>query len=135
MKALAGRPDLIWPTGRVSAPIVAQELAGADPPLLLDIRNPREWTARHIAGSVDVPLNHLRERPAEIPRERRIAVHCAGGYRYSIAAGILHQHGITHLIERAGGPAAWDAARRRWFPKLEAGRRGVEGSRLVRRST
>jgi hydroxyacylglutathione hydrolase len=111
MEALAGRPDLVWPTERISAPMVAEELASADPPLLLDIRNPREWATKHIEGSVNVPLNHLQERIAEIPRDRRIAVHCAGGYRSSIAAGILHQYGITNLIEMAGGLAAWDAAK------------------------
>jgi rhodanese-related sulfurtransferase/glyoxylase-like metal-dependent hydrolase (beta-lactamase superfamily II) len=111
MEALAGRPDLVWPTERISAPMVAEELASADPPLLLDIRNPREWATKHIEGSVNVPLNHLQKRIAEIPRDRRVAVHCAGGYRSSIAAGILHQYGITNLIEMAGGLAAWDAAK------------------------
>ncbi len=111
MEALAGRPDLVWPTERVSALIVAEQLAAADPPLVLDVRSPREWATRHIEGSVNVPLNHLQERIAEIPRDRRIAVHCAGGYRSSIAASILHQHGITNLIEMAGGLAAWDAAK------------------------
>jgi hydroxyacylglutathione hydrolase len=111
MEALAGRPDLVRATERISAPMVAEELASADPPLLLDIRNPREWHARHIDGSVNIPLNHLQERLGEIPRDRRVAVHCAGGYRSSIAAGILHQYGITQLIEMAGGLAAWDAAR------------------------
>jgi hydroxyacylglutathione hydrolase len=111
MEALAGRPDLVRSTERISAPMVAEELASADPPLLLDIRNPREWATRHIDGSVNLPLNHLQERIAEIPRDRRIAVHCAGGYRSSIAAGILHQRGITNLIEMAGGLAAWDAAK------------------------
>jgi len=110
MESLAARPDLVWPTERVSATVVAEELAGGDPPLVLDIRNPREWAARHIAGSVNIPLNHLRERLDEIPRGRRLAVHCAGGYRSSIAAGILHQYGLTHLIEMAGGLAAWEAA-------------------------
>jgi rhodanese-related sulfurtransferase len=110
MEALAGRPDLVWPTERVSAPMMAEELVSADPPLVLDVRNPREWATRHIEGSVNIPLNHLRERIAEVPRDRRVAVHCAGGYRSSIAAGILHQHGITCLIEMAGGLAAWDAA-------------------------
>jgi rhodanese-related sulfurtransferase len=110
MEALAGRADLLWPTERVSAPMVAEELASADPPLVLDVRNPREWAAKHIKGSLNIPLNHLQERIAEIPRDRRLAVHCAGGYRSSIAASILHQHGITHLIEMAGGLAAWDAA-------------------------
>jgi len=110
MEALAGRPDLVWPTERISAPMVAEELAGADPPLVLDIRNPREWSGKHIAGSVNIPLNHLQERIGEIPRDRRIAVHCAGGYRSSIAASILHQYGMTRLIEMAGGLAAWEAA-------------------------
>ncbi|MGB6975263.1 MAG: hypothetical protein WBD67_11320 [Terracidiphilus sp.] len=32
-------------------------------------------------------------------------------YRASIAASILHQYGITNLIEMAGGLAAWDAAK------------------------
>jgi hydroxyacylglutathione hydrolase len=111
MEALAARPDLVWPTERLSAPMVAEELAGADPPLVLDIRNPREWAAKHLSGSVNIPLNHLQERIAEVPRDRRIAVHCAGGYRSSIAASILHQHGITHLTEMAGGIAAWEAAK------------------------
>ncbi|MBI2686625.1 MAG: MBL fold metallo-hydrolase [Acidobacteria bacterium] len=110
MESLAARPDLVWPTERVSAQMVAEELAGGDPPLVLDIRNPREWAAKHIAGSVNIPLNHLQERIGEIPRDRRIAVHCAGGYRSSIAASILHQYGLTHLIEMAGGLAAWEAA-------------------------
>ena len=110
MAALAERPDLVWPTERVTAGMVAEELASPEPPLLLDIRNPREWETRHIANSVNIPLNHLQERIAEVPRGRRIAVHCAGGYRSSIASSILHQHGFTNLIEMAGGLAAWDAA-------------------------
>ena len=110
MASLADRPDLVWPTERVTALRVAEELAGGDPPLVLDIRNPREWAAKHIDGGVNVPLNHLQERIGEIPRDRRIAVHCAGGYRSSIAASVLHQYGVTNLIEMAGGLAAWEAA-------------------------
>jgi hydroxyacylglutathione hydrolase len=74
-------------------------------------RNAREWATKHIARSMNIPLNHLQERIAEVPRDRRIAVHCAGGYRSSIAASILHHYGITNLIEMAGGLAAWDAAK------------------------
>jgi hydroxyacylglutathione hydrolase len=110
MAALAARPDLVAATERISAPMMAEELASAHPPVLLDIRTPREWAARHIKDSVNIPLNHLQERIAEVPRDRRIAVHCAGGYRSSIAASILFREGITDLIELAGGLAAWDAA-------------------------
>ena len=118
MEALAGRSDLVRPTKRVSAPEVAEELASLGPPLLLDVRTPREWAAKHVDGSVNVPLNHLQERIAEIPRERSIAVHCAGGYRSSIAASILQQYGITNLTEMAGGLAAWETAR---LPVVSAG--------------
>ena len=111
MAALAEWPDLVWPTERVSAAMVAEELASLDPPLVLDIRNPREWGARHIPESLNIPLNHIQERIAEVPRGPRIAVHCAGGYRSSIAVSILHQYGITNLIKMAGGLAAWDAAK------------------------
>ena len=110
MEALAGSPDLVLSTERVSAPMLAAEMAGADPPLVLDVRNPREWATGHIDGSVNIPLNHLEERIGEIPRDRRIAVHCAGGYRSSIAASILLRSGISNLIEISGGLAAWDAA-------------------------
>ncbi len=67
MEALTARPDLVWPTERRTAPMVAEELTEAHPPLLLDIRNPREWAAKHIDGSVNIPLNHLQERMSEIP--------------------------------------------------------------------
>jgi hydroxyacylglutathione hydrolase len=110
MASLAARPDLVWPTERTGVLIAAEELETSDPPFLLDVRTPTEWGMKHIKGSVNVPLNHLQERIDEIPRNRRVAVHCAGGYRSSIAVSILHQHGITNLIEIAGGLAAWDAA-------------------------
>jgi hydroxyacylglutathione hydrolase len=110
MAALASRPDLVLPTKRISVLLAAEELAHTDPPLVMDVRAPREWAEKHIKDSVNLPLNHLLERIAEVPRDRRIAVHCAGGYRSSIAASILHHHGITNLTEMAGGIAAWEAA-------------------------
>jgi rhodanese-related sulfurtransferase len=111
MAALAERQDLVWATERVGPAVLAEELAAQDPPLVIDIRNPREWTSKHLSGSVNIPLNHLQERMAEVPRTRRIAVHCAGGYRSSIAVSILNQYGVTNLIELAGGISAWEAAR------------------------
>ena len=111
MEALSERHDLVWPTERASVLMLAEELGGTEPPFVLDVRTPREWSAKHIEGSVNLPLNHLQERVTEVPPDRRIAVHCAGGYRSSIAASILHQYGITNLIEMAGGLAAWDAAK------------------------
>lgn len=111
MQTLAERMDLVRSTDRVSAQMAADELASAEPPLVLDVRNPSEWATKHIAGSMNIPLNHLQERIVEVPRDRRIVVHCEGGYRSSIAASILHHYGITNLIEIAGGLTAWEAAK------------------------
>lgn len=111
MGALAERQDLVWATERVSPPMLADELNAAQPPLIVDIRNPREWNTKHLEGSVNIPLGHLQERIAEVPRDRKIAIHCAGGYRSSIAVSILNQYGITNVIELAGGITAWEAAK------------------------
>jgi rhodanese-related sulfurtransferase len=59
---------------------------------------------------MNIPLSHLQERIAEVPRDRRIAVHCASGYRSSIAASILHRCGINNLADIAGDLTTWDAA-------------------------
>ncbi len=111
MEALAQRQDLIWSTERVSAPMLAEELDSPDPPVIIDIRTPREWSTSHLHDSVNIPLSQLQQRINEVPRNRRIAVHCAGGYRSSMAASVLSEYGITNVIELAGGIAAWQAAK------------------------
>ncbi len=109
MAALAGRGELVESTERRNALLLAEELGSGNPPLLLDVRGPGEWSAKHVEASVNVPLTQLQQRVAEIPRDRRIAVYCAGGYRSSIAVGILKQHGIEDVEELAGGISAWEA--------------------------
>ena len=109
LAALASRPDLISTTERASPTDFNSVLA--DSSVVIDVRNPREWSAKHIPGSLNIPLNHLQERLAEIPRDHRIGIHCAGGYRSSAAASILHHHGIHNLVEMTGGLAAWESAK------------------------
>lgn len=110
MAALADRPDLIRPTERASVPMLIEELESPNPPLILDVRSQQEWKERHIPDSRNIPLSQLKERIDEIPKARRIAVHCAGGYRSSIAVSLLDQNAITNVIELAGGITAWEAA-------------------------
>jgi rhodanese-related sulfurtransferase/glyoxylase-like metal-dependent hydrolase (beta-lactamase superfamily II) len=110
MRTLEIRPDLLARTERVSAALLAEQLAAPRPPLVLDVRTAREWNGRHVEGSVNVPLNHLEERLAELSRDRMMAVVCAGGYRSAIAASLLEHHGFERLMELAGGMAAWEAA-------------------------
>ena len=110
MGALAERQELVESTEKVSAVMLAEELASAEPPVVIDIRTPGEWGMGHLGGSVNLPLSQLQERIGEVPRDRRIAVHCAGGYRSSIAASLLRRRGFNELMELAGGITAWEAA-------------------------
>ncbi len=108
LESLARRPDLTATTERLSPAVAAHRMA-ADA-VLVDVRSPRERVEKHIAGSMSLPLNHLIDRVSELPRDRPLIVHCAGGYRSSIAASLLHKLGFTDVSEVAGGIAAWETA-------------------------
>ncbi|HUE04452.1 MAG TPA: rhodanese-like domain-containing protein [Bryobacteraceae bacterium] len=109
MLALDSRPELVAATDRVSPEELAEELHGAAPPFVLDVRVPRECSQSRIEGSVNIPLNQLPARLAELPRDRRVVVHCAAGYRSAIAASVLQQRGFENLADLAGGMQAWNA--------------------------
>ena len=72
--------------------------------------NRRESGAEQVEGSLAIPLTQLQARVDEVPRDRPVIVHCAGGYRSSIAASLLARAGVRDVSELAGGIAAWDQA-------------------------
>jgi rhodanese-related sulfurtransferase len=109
MQTVTSRPELVARTERITPEELAKELAQASPPFLLDVRAAREWKSGGIEGNVNIPLNHLRARIAEVPRGRRIVVYCAGGYRSSIAASLLKQHGFDDVADLGGGIRAANA--------------------------
>ncbi len=111
LQSLQSRPDLTATTERVSAEFAAGMLASSEPPLAIDVRAPGEREKKYIAGSLSVPLNHLQESLEKLPKDRPLLVHCAGGYRSSIAASLLQRHGYRHVNELAGGIVAWETAK------------------------
>jgi glyoxylase-like metal-dependent hydrolase (beta-lactamase superfamily II)/rhodanese-related sulfurtransferase len=57
---------------------------------IVDIRNASEVAGHHIFhDSIEIPLSELRERLTEIPTNKPILVHCAGGYRSAAGASII----------------------------------------------
>ncbi len=64
VEALEDRADLLRGTERGAPAVLADELAAAPGPVVLDVRTPREWEAKHIEGSTNVPLSQLRARLA-----------------------------------------------------------------------
>ena len=110
MQSLSREPGLIDRIERITAGSLAEQLAAPAPPLVIDVRAPSEWDAERIDGAVNVPLSRLPERIDELPRDRRIVVHCASGYRSAIAAGLLQAAGFSHVADLVGGMAAWTSA-------------------------
>jgi len=110
--SLESRPELTRTTERLSAQVASERASG--PPekaaLLVDVRAPGERKQKRIEASVSIPLNHLGERLSELPADRPLIVHCAGGYRSSIAASLLQREGFDRVSEIAGGITAWEAA-------------------------
>jgi rhodanese-related sulfurtransferase len=76
--------------------------------VFLDVREPYEWAAGHVEGSVHIPLMQLPERFGEIPNERPVIAVCQIGQRSELAARFLTERGFeAHNLE--GGVAAWQA--------------------------
>ncbi len=110
LQALESRPDLVSFTERLSPQFASELLDSAQPPLVIDVRTPGERKGKLIAGSLSVPLSHLSDTLATLPRDRSLLVYCAGGYRSSIAASLLQRANFSPMSEIAGGLAAWESA-------------------------
>ena len=78
-------------------------------PLVLDVREPSEYAAGHITGSVFIPLHQLSGRMSELPKDREIICVCASGSRSSSAARHLISNGYN-VLNLSGGMGRWQRA-------------------------
>jgi hydroxyacylglutathione hydrolase len=77
-----------------------EDLSGA---FVLDVRGVNERAEAHLPESVHIPLGYLTQRLDELPKDRRIIVHCASGGRTPTAYSILANAGFTDICELADG--------------------------------
>jgi len=77
---------------------------------ILDVRTPAEVKSGAIPGSVNIPVDELRGRLNEIPKNKKIIVYCRVGLRGYIAARILMQHGFTEVYNLSGGYLTYGTA-------------------------
>ena len=85
LPVLAGLPGPV-----VSSPWLVEHL---DHVTVLDVRQDSEYAERHVEGAIGIPLHELLSRLDEVPAGE-VWVHCASGYRASIAEATFHRaHG------------------------------------------
>ena len=82
--------------------------ADLDGELLLDVRTPAEFAAGTLRGAVNIPVDELRGRFAELDRGRPTVTFCQVGQRGYVAQRILKQHGFSRVSNLKGG---YDLAR------------------------
>jgi len=84
-----------------------EQLLEANAVTLIDIRNPGEREFGVIDGGRSIPLAQLRGQLSDLPRNKPIVVHCAGGWRSSVAASLLRADRIDNVSDLVGGYSAW----------------------------
>lgn len=87
--------------------------------LIVDVREPDEFSEEHIANSIPIPrgtleaaadlVNRKNIRPLCEARERPVVLYCDTGARSAMAADTLQQMGSREVYSLAGGLAVWSA--------------------------
>jgi glyoxylase-like metal-dependent hydrolase (beta-lactamase superfamily II)/rhodanese-related sulfurtransferase len=123
IEELAGeQPDGSQPSGHQFSGYQVSDFAGLAAGwdtagrVVLDVRRPDEWRAGHLAGAVHIPFWEVEGRTGEVPAGEAW-VHCASGFRASIAASLLDRAGrrVVHVdddwerAEKLGLPVTTDS--------------------------
>ncbi len=87
----------------VTAAQLKAELAGARPPLVVDVRTLGEWSRGHLRGAQHLPVDDVRWELAQLPRDRRIVLYCRNGYRAHLALRTLKESGYPDVVNLTGG--------------------------------
>ncbi|MCA0448106.1 MAG: FAD-dependent oxidoreductase [Bacteroidetes bacterium] len=92
------------------ATIQWNDIAALEPDsvFLVDVRLPSEHKSGHIPGSVNIPVDDLRNRLAELPKDKKIIIYCQIGLRGYLAHRILRQSGFDNVVNLSGGFKTWD---------------------------
>jgi len=84
--------------------------AEAGGPLLVDVREPVEFSELRAEGALLFPLSTFMARHAELPRDRPLLMICRTGARSAQATDFLLVQGWPDVANVAGGTLAWEAA-------------------------
>ena len=88
-------------------PEAAKGLIAKGGVVVVDVREPAEWSQGHIAEAVHIPLGTLMNRPRELLQQDGIIFVCAEGIRSAVACEVAAAIGKTQLYNLEGGTIAW----------------------------
>lgn len=74
---------------------------------LIDVREPKEFDGGHILGARNIPLSQMRNRTAEIRKDKPVYLYCQSGARSTRAAMLLNKKGYKDLNHLQGGFKKW----------------------------
>lgn len=102
---LARLEDLSQPAARLDV----DAFDALEDVLVLDVRSAAERAMGAVPGSLHIPLAQLADRHLELDLRGPLVVHCAAGWRSSVAASALRRWGHPEVADLRGGYAAWAA--------------------------
>ena len=84
-------------------------LAGAEPPLLLDVRSPGLYAEQHVTGALNIPVAELGDRRGELPEglDAPIVMVCTRGNLSISGMLVLQSLGYRNVRSLNGGTSAW----------------------------
>lgn len=93
-------------------PLYWREMQQADKSqvTLVDVRTPDEYALGTIPGAINIPLDNLRERLADIPENKPVYLFCGVGLRGYLASNILKSKGYPDVRNLIGGLKTYNAA-------------------------
>lgn len=71
--------------------------------VIIDVREVNEYELSHVNGAINIPLSQFRERINEIPKDKKVYIHCRSGQRSYNAVLILNNLGYTNAYNISGG--------------------------------
>ena len=89
--------------------------------LLVDVRQPSEYTQGHIPGATLLPLTELQAKVFDLPSDRELVFYCHAGGRSSFAADLAAEAEVTErgVYNLAGGILAWDGRMLPDYPRVQ----------------
>ncbi len=77
--------------------------------LILDVRSTEEFSAGHLRGSKNIPVQSLSLKIASLLgwKDKKVLVYCHSGGRSMAASQMLKKSGFTKIYNMAGGVSAW----------------------------